>query len=551
MKRTIVVAALAMACFAPPAEARTLTFTATADSRVERANPNKNFAEFNLKGSSGSSGCLAAYDYQGCIRSYLKFDVQLGANEQVGSATLKLTPALASAAGFTTHGAASNDWLEDGDDGDDGIFYGDGWNDAITWANRPAMSSTAGGTASPWSCTTTDCVSVNVTNLVSWNGNEATIILNTTNYFEALSKEDGATVAPKLVVETAPYSDTSPPTAPGAPNQGWWAQTSSDVIWEAATDNVRVATYRAYINGVLQGESEIYPWGRPAQVYGFTGLTCGTSYTATIRALDPSGNVSDPSPPTTIETNACGVHLNERFTGTNGFVWVHESDFWSNSDGQDGATKNPNWFAENGQVVIDNNTGHATPLAGQANFRIWTRKPGEFGTGQGTFGDVKVTHRLRINSYLAGAQSYHGVKLWLRRQLCTSVPHNCNRVDDHPSRAGYTAEYALKSDKVYIQKRANGTCTAGNDGDSEYDIIGSGANVNFEDAGWKDNVGGTIKTNPNGSVTIQVLINNQVAAEATDTGQWCGVDPYTDPGRVGLRSDNTDMNIDDLIVRDL
>ena len=529
-KKAVVVVALVIACFAPSAEARTLTFTPVADSRVERANPDTNRGPDNLKGNSGPNGCLAAYDYEGCIRSYLKFDVQLGANEQVSSGTLKVSPVGASAAGFTAHDAASDDWLEN----------------ALTWANRPAMSSGTGGTASPWTCSTPDCVSVNVTDLVNWNGNYATIVLNTTNYFDLYSKEDGATVAPKLVIETVSYSDTSPPTAPGAPSQGWWAATSSAVVWSAATDNVRVSEYRAYVDGVLQGSSGVDQTGRPLQMYEFTGLTCGTSYTATVKAVDPSGNVSAASTPTTIETNECGVHLNERFSGTNGQRWIHEDDFWQNEaegPNKDGVADNPSWFAENGKVVIDGNTGHATPLDGQSNFRIWTRRT--------DFDEVKVTHRLRINEYLAGAAGYNGVKLWLRRQLCSPAPPDsaaCSRIDDDPSRAGYTAEYALKSDQVYIQKRANSGCTANGD-ESDYDIIGSGPNVNFEDAGWQD-VGATIETNSNGSVTIRVLIDGDVAAEATDTGA-CGVDPYTDPGRVGLRSDNVDMNIDDLIVRDL
>lgn len=539
MKRTVVLAAVGVACFPTAAEARTLTFTTIADARVERANPDKNFAEWNLKGSSGSNGCLAAYDYEGCIRTYLKFDVQLGANEQVGGATLKLTPALASAAGFTTHGATSNEWLEDGEDGSDGIFYGDGWNDAITWANRPAMTSSTGGTASPWTCTATDCVSVNVTNLVNWNGNYATIILNTTNYFETLSREDGAAVAPKLVVETDPYSDTSPPTAPGAPNQGWWAQTSSAVVWSEASDNVRVAEYRAYLDGVLQGSSGVLPDGRPSQMYEFTGMTCGTSYTATIRAVDPSGNVSQPSAPTTVETNQCGVHLYERFTGVDDSFWASGHAFWSNEDGQDGATENPSWFAESGDVVIDNNMGKVREDA----FRIWTRDT--------TFSDVEVTHRLRVNSLpnLRGdTQGWDGVKVWLRRKLCTSELHNCNRIDDAngvQGQAGYTVEYALRSEKVYIQKRSS-ECAGG------YKMIGSQSTVPIPFGTWRT-VGGTVETNANGSVTIKVLIDGQVKAQATDpagTAGECGVAPITE-GRIGLRGDNVDMHVDDLIVREI
>jgi hypothetical protein len=514
-KKIVVAAVLALAAGAPAAEARTLTFTPTDDARVEQTNPNTNYKGYNLKASSNGS-CSTSTP---CMHSYLLFDVKLGANEQVGSASLKLTPASSSYAGVQTYGGDSDSWDEH----------------SITWAHwsRPGVAGT-GGTSGSTSCTTNDCVSVNVSNLVNWNGNLTTIILKSSVYFEALSQEDGAAVAPKLVVETVPYSDTSAPTAPGAwPGSHDATQTSAQISWSASTDNVRVAGYNIYLNGVLH---EIVNGSGSMMEETITGLTCDTSYTATLRAFDPSGNLSGVSNDVAVQTNECGVHLRARFTGTNGHTWIHEDDFWANLDGEDGATKNPNWFAESGEVEIDNDTGKVR----EDYFRMWTRRT--------DFGDVKVTHDLRVNELpnLRGdTAGWDGVKLWLRRRLCTPEP-GCGRVNDANNPAGYTVEYALRSSQIYIQKRSD-ACPGG------YAIIGTGSNVSIPLGTWR-NVGGTVENGADGSVTIQVLINGSVAATATDPAgsqRKCGVDPFTASGRVGLRGDNVDMNIDNLVVRDL
>jgi hypothetical protein len=63
-----------------------------------------------------------------------------------------------------------------------------------------------------------------------------------------------------------------------------------------------------------------------------------------------------------------------------------------------------------------------------------------------------------------------------------------------------------------------------------------------------DEVGGSVRTNPDGSVTLAVIRGGRVVLEATDTGEG-GCPPITAPGRVGIRSENMQFSIDDFAVR--
>jgi chitodextrinase len=79
--------------------------------------------------------------------------------------------------------------------------------------------------------------------------------------------------------------DTTPPTAPTGVAVTATTQTGISLAWNAATDNVGVTGYALYLNGTKVGTT--------AQTsYGFSGLSCGTSYTVAVAAYDAAGNLS-------------------------------------------------------------------------------------------------------------------------------------------------------------------------------------------------------------------------------------------------------------------
>jgi glucose/arabinose dehydrogenase len=98
-------------------------------------------------------------------------------------------------------------------------------------------------------------------------------------------------------MSTPVQSDTVTPTAPGTPTVTGRTQTSVSLSWTASTDNVGVAGYGLYRNGVLVGTS-------PTTGGTVSGLACATTYTLGVDAYDQAGNRSAQST-TTAATTAC------------------------------------------------------------------------------------------------------------------------------------------------------------------------------------------------------------------------------------------------------
>ena len=82
-----------------------------------------------------------------------------------------------------------------------------------------------------------------------------------------------------------PSPDLLPPSTPLGFAATGSTQTTISVSWPKSTDNVGVAGYELYRNGALAGTTG-------ALGYTFGGLTCGTSYTLAIDAIDAAGNRS-------------------------------------------------------------------------------------------------------------------------------------------------------------------------------------------------------------------------------------------------------------------
>ncbi|MDP9259180.1 MAG: DNRLRE domain-containing protein [Actinomycetota bacterium] len=106
-----------------------------------------------------------------------------------------------------------------------------------------------------------------------------------------------ATTAPTSIVVAAP-NDTSPPTAPtGLSASG--DQATLTLAWSASSDNLAVAGYDVLLNG-----SRVDSVSQTS--YRFSGLSCGTSYTLGVAAVDAAGNRSTVST-LTAATAACST----------------------------------------------------------------------------------------------------------------------------------------------------------------------------------------------------------------------------------------------------
>lgn len=101
-----------------------------------------------------------------------------------------------------------------------------------------------------------------------------------------------------VLAATSPCTDTEAPTAP----QRVWQVTSSgneaSLGWEAASDDVGVAGYEAYVGGLLVATTQ-------QTAASFSGLQCGSSYAIAVVAYDAAGNRS-PRAEFVATTSRCG-----------------------------------------------------------------------------------------------------------------------------------------------------------------------------------------------------------------------------------------------------
>ena len=99
------------------------------------------------------------------------------------------------------------------------------------------------------------------------------------------SGSNAAQSAPTSVVQPAVAADVTPPSLPSALAMGGVGQTAVTLSWAASSDNVGVIGYRLFRAGAQVGTTT-------GLSYTFTGLTCATSYTLAVAAVDAAGNIS-------------------------------------------------------------------------------------------------------------------------------------------------------------------------------------------------------------------------------------------------------------------
>jgi chitodextrinase len=83
-------------------------------------------------------------------------------------------------------------------------------------------------------------------------------------------------------------ADRTAPSTPGGLTLGAAGATTLSLSWNASTDNVGVSGYALSVDGSTAGTTQ-------ATSYGYSNLTCGTSYSLSVAAFDAAGNLSPPA----------------------------------------------------------------------------------------------------------------------------------------------------------------------------------------------------------------------------------------------------------------
>jgi chitodextrinase len=103
--------------------------------------------------------------------------------------------------------------------------------------------------------------------------------------YDAAGNRSAKSSSVTVATSTCPVSDTQAPTTPGNLRATSATESSVAVAWNASTDNVGVTGYNVYRDGTFVATTT-------ATSHNLTGLTCATSYTFGVEALDAAGNKS-------------------------------------------------------------------------------------------------------------------------------------------------------------------------------------------------------------------------------------------------------------------
>lgn len=182
------------------------------------------------------------------------------------------------------------------------VSYVGGSTQTVTWA-------VAGTTANGVNCANVDIlISTNAGNTWSTllastpnDGSQAVTIPNTAGTQNRIMVKGTNHIFfdvsnANFTITTGSTSDTTAPTAPTASASGT-TQTTTNLSWSGATDNVGVTGYDVYKGAVLLGSTN-------STTYAVTGLTASTAYTFSVKAKDAAGNISVSSNTVSITTLA-------------------------------------------------------------------------------------------------------------------------------------------------------------------------------------------------------------------------------------------------------
>jgi chitodextrinase len=148
--------------------------------------------------------------------------------------------------------------------------------------------------------------------------------------FSVKAKDAGGNVsAASNVVDVTTLADTAAPTAPVLSASGT-TNTTTNLAWTAATDNIAVTGYDVYQNSVFKATVT-------GLTYAVTGLSAGTTYAFTVLAKDAAGN--------TTSSNAVNVTTTTPDTTAPSAVVLSAS-------GTTATTTNLSWTAATDNVAV-------------------------------------------------------------------------------------------------------------------------------------------------------------------------------------------------------
>lgn len=246
----------------PAPQPVTITAVADADTYTTVQAPTKNY---------GRSTTLRE-DYDPLTESWVRFTVT-GSHNNVTRARLRLWAQQKSTTGLTARATPAT------------------WGElTLTAANAPSAGS-ALGTSAPVAAGT--WVDIDVTPAVVGDGTYSFKVSTTnTTAFTLASREAGDATAPRLIVDSQPPPDTTAPSVPGGLTASAPTQNRVNLAWSASTDDVAVASYGVYRDGVLV---DTVPVG--TTTWADADINAGRTYTYTVDAVDTSENRSAQSAP--------------------------------------------------------------------------------------------------------------------------------------------------------------------------------------------------------------------------------------------------------------
>jgi hypothetical protein len=260
---------------------------------------------------------------------------------------------------------------------------------------------------------------------------------------------------------------------------------------------------------------------RPATGLLVVAITVAMLGAATIRSM--AGRAGTPT---------VGPLLAEAFSRPDGLI-TNEHASWAPSD--PAAVVSGTWRVTSGSLFANGNTawtgipddrrpdadsGHGT---GSAVFRLVTRRT--------DLGDVQVSLRLR-NLDLTSTPStppaaWDGVHLFLRYQS----PYQL-----------YYASVNRRDATMLVKKK----CPGGSENGGTYYLLGTPVGGQPIPFGAWQRLAASIRTNPDGTVSIDIRRDGVPLIQVRDRGLGCA--PIRQPGAVGLRGDNDQFRFDDFTV---
>ncbi|MCG3113119.1 MAG: fibronectin type III domain-containing protein [Candidatus Manganitrophus sp. SB1] len=164
----------------------------------------------------------------------------------------------------------------------------------LTWGtDEPADTRIEYGTTTAYGLTTPL-----VSSLVTVHSQTLSNLLPGTLYhYRVLSRDAAGNLATSADHVFTTLSDTTTPTVPGNVSGAALSTTQINLTWSVSTDNVGVAGYRIYRNGVEIG-------ARSVPTFSDGGLTPDTLYSYRVAAYDAAGNLSAQSAAASVRTLA-------------------------------------------------------------------------------------------------------------------------------------------------------------------------------------------------------------------------------------------------------